>query len=107
MPGLLQPHRPAIIEDAVDAILGGDLLALNEIPVFVNLDKRERECTCRGFAHTIIDQLKSGRCPFGYLGGNHRTILGNSDKIIFDLRLVPALASVSYTHLTLPTILRV
>ena len=32
--------------------------ALNGIPVFVNLDKREGESACRGFTHATIDQLK-------------------------------------------------
>jgi hypothetical protein len=36
-----------------------DKAALNGIPVFVNLDKREGESACRGFTHATIDQLKS------------------------------------------------
>ena len=61
---------------------------------------REKVSACRGFAHATIDLLKSSFCPFGYLGENHRTILGNCDKIIFDLHLVPALvlAVNEYVH---------
>ena len=44
---------------AVDAIFDGGLPTLNGIPVFVNLDKREGKCACRGFAHATVEQLKS------------------------------------------------
>ena len=71
---------------AVDRL--GALPALNGIPAFVDLDKREGKGARRGFALTAIDKLKSARRPGGSLGRNHRPVRGNSNQVVFDLRLV-------------------
>ena len=56
-----RPVRDAIENDLSFCVIDclGAIPALNGIPVFVNLDKRERESACRGFTHATIDQLKS------------------------------------------------